>query len=98
MVSINSVMSIRVFDLSYFIKLIIQITVLVLTIHFSLGPTTGYAINPARDFEPRIVHALLPIPNKGDSDWGYAWIPVLGPIVGGTAGALIYQMLLNHFL
>lgn len=91
-------MSIRVFDLSYFIKLIIQIAVLVLTIHFSLGPTTGYAINSARDFGPRIVHALLPIPNKGDSDWGYAWIPVLGPIVGGTAGALIYQMLLNHFL
>ncbi|VUW95444.1 putative glycerol uptake facilitator protein [Streptococcus pasteurianus] len=98
MVSINSVMSIRVFDLSYFIKLIIQITVLVLTIHFSLGPTTLQAINPARDFGPRIVHALLPIPNKGDSDWGYAWIPVLGPIVGGTAGACIYQMLLNHFL
>lgn len=76
----------------------IIVGLVIFAVGFSLGPTTGYAINPARDFGPRIVHALLPIPNKGDSDWGYAWIPVLGPIVGGTAGALIYQMLLNHFL
>ncbi|HEP6117821.1 TPA: aquaporin family protein [Streptococcus pyogenes] len=62
---------------------------------FSLGATTGYAINPARDLGPRIMHALLPIPNKGDSDWSYAWIPVLGPILGGVVGALIYQVILN---
>lgn len=76
----------------------IIVGLVVLAVGFSLGPTTGYAINPARDLGPRIIHALLPIPNKGASDWGYAWIPVLGPIVGGTAGALIYQLLLTHFL
>lgn len=59
----------------------------VMAVGFSLGATTGYAINPARDLGPRIMHALLPIPNKGDSDWSYAWIPVLGPILGGVAGA-----------
>ncbi|HEL0562710.1 TPA: aquaporin family protein [Streptococcus equi subsp. zooepidemicus] len=62
----------------------------VMAVGFSLGATTGYAINPARDLGPRLMHALLPIPNKGDSDWSYAWIPVLGPILGGVAGALIY--------
>ncbi|MGG6797202.1 UNVERIFIED_CONTAM: aquaporin family protein [Streptococcus canis] len=67
----------------------------VMAVGFSLGATTGYAINPARDLGPRIMHALLPIPNKGDSDWSYAWIPVLGPILGGVAGALIYQLILN---
>lgn len=58
----------------------------VMAVGFSLGATTGYAINPARDLGPRIMHALLPMPNKGDSDWSYAWIPVLGPILGGVAG------------
>ncbi|MGP6355512.1 MIP/aquaporin family protein [Streptococcus dysgalactiae] len=67
----------------------------VMAVGFSLGATTGYAINPARDLGPRIMHALLPIPNKGDSDWSYAWIPVLGPILGGVTGALIYQVILN---
>ncbi|HEL1075523.1 TPA: aquaporin family protein [Streptococcus equi subsp. zooepidemicus] len=67
----------------------------VMAVGFSLGATTGYAINPARDLGPRLMHALLPIPNKGDSDWSYAWIPVLGPILGGVSGALIYQMILN---
>ncbi|HEK9986195.1 TPA: aquaporin family protein [Streptococcus equi subsp. zooepidemicus] len=67
----------------------------VMAVGFSLGATTGYAINPARDLGPRLMHALLPIPNKGDSDWSYAWIPVLGPILGGVAGALIYQMILD---
>src|SRR5699024_8157164 len=57
----------------------------------SLGGATGYAINPARDLGPRIIHALLPIPGKGTSDWGYAWIPVIGPIIGGVYGALLYQ-------
>jgi glycerol uptake facilitator protein len=64
---------------------------LVLGIGLSLGGPTGYAINPARDLGPRIVHALLPIPGKGPSDWGYAWIPVLGPLIGGTIAALAYK-------
>jgi glycerol uptake facilitator protein len=63
---------------------------LVVSIGMSLGGPTGYAINPARDLGPRIIHAVLPIPGKGDSDWGYAWIPVLGPLIGGAIGALIY--------
>jgi glycerol uptake facilitator protein len=66
---------------------------LVLAIGLSLGGTTGYAINPARDLGPRIAHALLPIPNKGGSDWGYAWIPVVAPILGGICGALVHQLL-----
>lgn len=57
---------------------------LVFAIGLSLGGPTGYAINPARDLGPRIIHALLPIPGKGSSDWGYAWIPVVAPIVGGV--------------
>jgi glycerol uptake facilitator protein len=64
---------------------------LVWSIGLSLGGPTGYAINPARDLGPRIAHFLLPIRGKLDSDWGYAWIPVLGPIVGGIAGALFYK-------
>jgi glycerol uptake facilitator protein len=64
---------------------------LVLAIGLSLGGPTGYAINPARDLGPRIMHAILPIPGKGPSDWGYAWIPVVGPIIGGVIGALIYH-------
>jgi len=67
---------------------------LVLAIGLSLGGTTGYAINPARDLGPRIVHALLPIPGKGKSDWAYAWIPVLGPILGGIGGAWAYRAFL----
>jgi len=64
---------------------------LVLGIGLSLGGPTGYAINPARDLGPRIVHAILPIPGKGPSDWGYAWIPVVGPIIGGILGALAFD-------
>lgn len=63
---------------------------LILAIGLSLGGTTGYAINPARDLGPRIAHFVLPIAGKGDSDWGYAWIPVVGPIIGGVLGALFY--------
>ncbi len=63
---------------------------LVWGIGISLGTTTGYAINPARDLGPRIAHFLLPIAGKGDSDWGYAWVPVVGPIIGGVLGALFY--------
>ena len=64
---------------------------LVLGIGLSLGGPTGYAINPARDLAPRIAHALLPIPGKGPSDWGYAWIPVVGPLIGGTIAALAFK-------
>ncbi|MEV5988914.1 MIP/aquaporin family protein [Streptomyces sp. NPDC052051] len=64
----------------------------VVSIGLSLGGPTGYAINPARDLGPRIVHALLPLPNKGGSDWGYAWIPVVGPLLGGAIGAGIYNI------
>jgi glycerol uptake facilitator len=65
---------------------------LILAIGLSLGGPTGYAINPARDLAPRIAHAILPIPGKGPSDWGYAWIPVVAPLVGGTLGALAWDL------
>ncbi|MEJ7871665.1 MAG: MIP/aquaporin family protein [Rubrobacteraceae bacterium] len=67
---------------------------LVLVIGLSLGGTTGYAINPARDLGPRIAHAILPIAGKGGSDWGYSWIPVVAPIAGGIVGALLFQLTL----
>ncbi|MEU5097129.1 MIP/aquaporin family protein [Streptomyces sp. NPDC020996] len=63
----------------------------VVSIGLSLGGPTGYAINPARDLGPRIVHALLPLPNKGGSDWSYAWVPVVGPLIGGATAAGIYN-------
>jgi glycerol uptake facilitator protein len=66
---------------------------LVLSIGVSLGGPTGYAINPARDLGPRIAHFVLPIAGKGNSDWPYAWIPVVGPLIGGTLGALFYKLL-----
>jgi glycerol uptake facilitator protein len=66
---------------------------LVFSIGLSLGGPTGYAINPARDLGPRIAHALLPIPNKQGSDWGYSWIPVVAPLCGGVAGALLFVFL-----
>lgn len=66
---------------------------LVWSIGLSLGGPTGYAINPARDLGPRLVHFLLPIAGKGDSDWRYAWVPVLAPMVGGVLGALLYLRL-----
>jgi glycerol uptake facilitator protein len=66
------------------------IGLLVFSIGLSLGGPTGYAINPARDLGPRIMHAVLPIPGKGGSDWSYAWIPVLGPLIGGALGALAF--------
>ncbi len=64
---------------------------LVFGIGLSLGGPTGYAINPARDLAPRLAHALLPIAGKGHSDWGYAWIPVAGPLIGGALGAYFYD-------
>ena len=65
---------------------------LVVVIGMSLGGPTGYAINPARDLGPRIAHAILPIAGKGPSDWGYAWVPVVGPIIGGILGALVFDV------
>ena len=64
---------------------------IVLVIGLTLGGTTGYAINPARDLAPRIAHFILPIEGKGDSDWGYAWIPIVAPMVGGTLAALSFS-------
>lgn len=64
---------------------------LVVAIGLSLGGPTGYAINPARDLGPRVAHAVLPIAGKGDSDWGYSWIPVVAPVIGGIVGALLFN-------
>lgn len=64
----------------------------VVAIGLSLGGPTGYAINPARDLGPRIVHALLPLPNKGGSDWSYAWVPVVGPLIGSALAAGVYNL------
>lgn len=69
----------------------IAIGLLIVSIGLSLGGTTGFAINPARDLGPRIAHFILPIHGKGNSDWSYAWIPVVGPVVGGLLGAFIYH-------
>jgi glycerol uptake facilitator protein len=71
------------------------IGLLVWGIGLSLGAPTGYAINPARDLGPRLAHALLPIPGKGSSDWGYSWVPVVGPLIGGAIGAVAYVGLLG---
>lgn len=73
----------------------LPISLVVLVIGLSLGGTTGYAINPARDLGPRIVHALLPIPGKGGNDWSYAWIPIAGPIVGAALAAGVYRLLVT---
>jgi len=67
--------------------------VLILGIGLSLGGPTGYALNPARDLGPRLAHAVLPIPGKGSSDWGYAWIPIVAPVIGGIAGAGLYALI-----
>lgn len=73
----------------------LAVGLLVLVIGMSLGGPTGYAINPARDLGPRIMHFILPIAGKGDSDWGYSWVPVVGPIIGGVLGALAADWLLT---
>ncbi len=70
----------------------IPVAFLVWVIGLSLGGTTGYAINPARDFGPRLMHQLLPIKGKGATDWGYAWVPILGPIAGATLAAGVYMV------
>jgi glycerol uptake facilitator protein len=71
----------------------LPVALLVFAIGLSLGGTTGYAINPARDLGPRIVHALLPVPGKGSSDWAYAWVPVAGPLLGGLLAAWVNSLL-----
>ena len=83
--------SVMMVDLGAFGAL--PVALLVWVIGLSLGGPTGYAINPARDLGPRLAHAVLPIPGKTDSDWGYAWIPVLAPIVGGVLAAVLYMAL-----
>lgn len=72
---------------------IVPVAFLVWAIGLSLGGTTGYAINPARDLGPRVAHFVLPIPGKGSSDWSYAWIPVVGPIIGAAIAASLYTIL-----
>ena len=69
----------------------LPVTMLIMAIGMSLGGTTGYAINPARDLPPRLAHALLPIRGKGPSGWSYSWVPVLGPLLGALAAALLYK-------
>lgn len=72
----------------------LPVTLIVVAIGSSLGGPTGYAINPARDFGPRLAHAVLPIPNKGTNDWAYSWVPIVGPIIGAViAGLLSYPLL-----
>jgi len=71
----------------------ILVGALIVSIGVSLGGTTGFAINPARDLGPRLAHFILPIPGKGSSDWSYSWIPVLGPFIGGVLGALLFKVL-----
>jgi len=71
----------------------LPVALLVLGIGLSLGGPTGYAINPARDLGPRIMHFILPIKGKGNSGWGYSWIPVVGPMIGGILAALLFKML-----
>jgi len=73
------------------------VALLVLGIGLSLGGPTGYAINPARDLGPRIIHAILPIPGKGSSDWSYSWIPVVGPLIGGAIGGIVGAAAFGHF-
>lgn len=68
----------------------LPVALLVMGIGFGLGGPTGYAINPARDLGPRIMHAILPLKGKGSSDWNYAWVPVVGPLIGGVLAALVY--------
>ena len=76
----------------------LAVAILVGSIGLSLGGTTGYAINPARDLGPRIIHAVLPIPGKGGSDWEYSWVPVVGPLIGAVIAAVVYQALWTNYL
>ena len=84
-----AVLGIGAQNIDYGVKVII-VGCLIWAIGLSLGGPTGYAINPARDFGPRLAHFLLPIPGKGSSKWEYAWIPIVAPIIGAICGALVY--------
>jgi glycerol uptake facilitator len=75
----------------------LPVAFLVLVIGLALGGTTGYAINPARDLGPRIAHAILPIAGKRDPDWSYAWVPVVGPLIGGALAVVVYQAFFANF-
>ena len=81
----------QVFGLGSLEALPIGLTVWV--IGMALGGTTGYAINPARDLGPRIIHAIIPLKSKGKSDWQYAWIPIVGPLAGGAIAAWLFSFL-----
>ena len=76
----------------------VRVGLIVFAIGLSLGGTTGYAINPARDLGPRIAHYLLPIPGKRDSDWGYAWVPVVAPLIGAVLAVVVYQVFFPNFM
>ncbi|WP_047245975.1 MIP/aquaporin family protein [Maribacter thermophilus] len=71
----------------------LPVALLVIGIGFGLGGTTGYAINPARDFGPRLLHAILPLKNKGSSDWQYSWVPIIGPVLGAILAAFAFTLL-----
>lgn len=73
----------------------VYVFMVIMSMGYSLGATTGFAMNPARDLSPRCAHAVLPIPNKGDSNWGYAAVPVIGPLIGGIVGALLGNWVLG---
>jgi len=73
----------------------LPVALLVLAIGLSLGGSTGYAINPARDIGPRLAHSILPIKNKRDSDWPYAWVPVVGPMIGAAIAAGVFMLLMK---
>lgn len=73
----------------------LPVALLVLGIGLSLGGPTGYAINPARDLGPRIAHYILPLKHKGKSDWGYAWVPIVGPLIGAALAGLIYKFFMQ---
>jgi glycerol uptake facilitator protein len=72
--------------------------ILIFSIGLSLGGPTGYAINPARDLAPRLAYSLLPIRGKGSADWAYAWVPILGPLVGSAIGAWVYTSFISGLL
>jgi glycerol uptake facilitator protein len=71
----------------------LPVALLVIGIGFGLGGATGYAINPARDFGPRFLHAILPLKNKGTSDWSYAWVPIIGPVIGAVLAGFLFILL-----
>ena len=71
----------------------LPVALLVMGIGFGLGGPTGYAINPARDLGPRLMHAILPLKGKGGSDWSYSWVPIVGPVIGGFLAALVYLLI-----